>query len=210
MELQKYQKLVAEFAKYPFRKVVIPNDAPQMWDDDDLRSQTVQDFTYPCEGLVNELLEALEKAWDNASEYELQCEVGDVLWYTSELHRLLGLELTHPAAIVRTCDRIGSAPSAALLGMLERPMLRAAGKLLGTSKKLLRDRLGKLDDKFTERLRSNLAEFSAAFFTALYAMGWTPEAIADINYAKLSGRNARGQLTGDGDHRGETSAPAAQ
>lgn len=177
-------------------------------DDENLGERLVQNFNYPIEGLANEAIELLEKAWDDCQDLnELKAEAGDVLWYISDIARLLGIKLADLIAY-SPADR--SATNAAMvISCCDRTLLRPLGRILGTNKKLDRDALGRLTGPFASRMIANLTDVANAFSYMLNNLVWDPCEIADRNHAKLSGRFERDQINGDGDHRGET-APAGQ
>jgi hypothetical protein len=140
---------------------------------------------YPLLGAVEELSEFLTAKDDASSDLEL----GDLLWYLSELQRLwvVPWEDVGPAGI---SDRSGSPPDVA--------MIRGLGILAGKAKRYLRE--GAVLQVEADVAPAWRMAF-AGWLEAVLVCDRTPEEIADLNLAKLRDRRARGQLFGSGDHR---------
>jgi len=196
MKLNDYQKASRKTAIYP-----------------DLGAKLV----YPTLGLAGESGELLEKALNKAPMADFQGELGDVLWYTSQLVTELNLELealigkmltpeVHRSQIVhmiltgyRQPDAFGG--NAVYVSELCSELAVAVGHVSECTKKMIRDDNAVLTDERRAKYSNLLASVLAAWSAITICSGLEAEACAEANYQKLVSRLERGVLSGSGDNR---------
>jgi len=76
-----------------------------------------------------------------------------------------------------------------------------AGEVAGKIKKIFRDRNGEISAADREALKQELGDVLWYLTQICTELGLTLEEVAEANLVKLFSRQARGVLTGDGDHR---------
>lgn len=136
---------------------------------------------------IGELFEVSAECYSRGSQ-TFKKELGDVMWYVSEIAILFGIELKENAREYP----VPTYPETYIAGMAMH-----AGLLAGKAKKVLRDGTA-LDRAFVEERLANiirLVEFAAE------GSSFTLEEVLVLNIDKLSDRKARGVIKGSGDHR---------
>ncbi len=76
-----------------------------------------------------------------------------------------------------------------------------AGEVSDKVKKLIRDREGVVDERFTEDLALELGDVLWYVAQLATELGLSLEEVASANLRKLQSRSHRGTLQGEGDHR---------
>ncbi len=76
-----------------------------------------------------------------------------------------------------------------------------AGEVAGKIKKLFRDHNGQLDEAMRQDLKAELGDVLWYLAQIATELGLSLEEIATYNIQKLTDRQARGVIHGDGDHR---------
>ena len=76
-----------------------------------------------------------------------------------------------------------------------------AGEVADKVKKLLRDRSGVVDQRFTDDVALELGDVLWYVAQLATELGLTLEDVASANLRKLKSRSQRGTLQGEGDHR---------
>lgn len=148
-------------------------------------------------GLGDEAGELLEKVVDAESMTppvvrSILSECGDVLWYLAQSLLKRGITLSHIYAVARTLE---SGHEASLRGAACEVVIAAAG-MQGRLKKHLRD--GVFDDA---RYQQYAARLLRAIDNIARVMGSSLVILMAENRGKLTGREARGTLQGEGDIR---------
>ena len=76
-----------------------------------------------------------------------------------------------------------------------------AGEVVGKIKKIFRDQNGRITEENRQSLKNELGDV-LWYLTQIYTeLGLTLEEVAETNITKLSSRQTRGKLGGDGDNR---------
>jgi NTP pyrophosphatase (non-canonical NTP hydrolase) len=140
-------------------------------------------LVYPALGLCGEAAEVAIANPENIS-----AELGDVLWYASNLASDACLELLNimPASASLCEDFIGERKLNLCIG---------AGKISELVKKNARD------GKSLEALPDLLTEFLSHWRDLCFYFNLSPMTVAIQNIEKLESRKSRGTLQGSGDHR---------
>lgn len=160
-------------------------------------------------GLADESAEMFEKcvAYANSprkvSDGQVLAEVGDVLWYIAQLMRHIpfnesvdsGVDFSDLDALVASTWAIEFEFEATLLGAAGGAVI-LAGRIAGRVKKSMRD--GTLDG---ERVLVALCDLLRCLDAIARFYGSTLALVAAGNRDKLTSRQERGVLKGDGDHR---------
>jgi len=162
---------------------------------------------YPTLGLGGEAGELLEKALQDAPHKDFLGELGDVLWYESQLATELGLELesfeAHEDPRVKSAATRGVVASGSLDSLIEccARVVVAVAAVSECTKKMFRDDEGELTPERKEKYAALLKEVLVSWHLVAYCAGISPEGSAEANYAKLASRLERGVIKGSGDHR---------
>lgn len=146
-------------------------------------------FLYPALGLIEELLEAHRANTDE----ELEKELGDVMFYLTQLGNETGIYISYKAIWMTE----------------ENTAYSRIGQLAGKLKKSIRDHgwtVGNPPPKyFLDWYVDNVDYFyvmvSDLYYSLVKDNPPSMEEILDINVAKLTSRKERGVLQGDGDDR---------
>lgn len=155
---------------------------------------------YTVLGLCSEVGELLTAMELRADQEDLIKELGDILWYVSETATTAGVPLAgitwNPQPDVDEdnqpilCDPYGQGAGVA--------MAETAGRLAGLAKRVMRDNAW-LD--FQVKCVPELARMLEWMSFWAVGLGVTMQYIANVNLAKLTSRQERGVLTGEGDNR---------
>lgn len=174
MELGEYQKKSRTTAIYP---------------------NAGENIIYPALGLCGEVAETLEKLLQTPYDEEaIKKELGDVLWYVSQLCSELKINLAgiHFKGIEFTLMNNLS---------FEEELVVQAGKIAEVVKKTLRDKEGVCDNTDEEKITECLVVVMYCLDAIIDDAGDVIENVARINIEKLFSRKARGKLKGSGDDR---------
>lgn len=170
-------------------------------------------ISYPAHGLAGEAAEVLEKILEDGPDHAVLAEVGDVLWYASQLGVELGIPLEQVAPepgaseeelsreVVAALDVATRRADANLSLALAADLSVAVGKVSETVKKVLRDRGGVVDDDVRARAAGQLARVVVALAALAYVYDQRLATVAATNLEKLASRAAASTLQGDGDER---------
>ena len=80
-------------------------------------------------------------------------------------------------------------------------LVNEAGEVAGKIKKIFRDQNGQITEKDKQSLKSELGDVLWYLTQICTELGLTLEEVAETNITKLSSRQERGKLGGDGDNR---------
>ena len=80
-------------------------------------------------------------------------------------------------------------------------LVNEAGEVAGKIKKIFRDQNGQITEKDRQSLKNELGDVLWYLTQICTELGLTLEEVAETNIAKLSSRQKRGKLRGDGDNR---------
>lgn len=157
-------------------------------------------FMYPALGLAGETGKLIDKTEDGSSHGAIQGELGDVLWYVSNVAWDAGLTLT---------DVVGCDPSSAFAAMAALPtpddwvkdLAVAVGKVCEVVKKTDRDDAGVLTEERQEKVKLALRSVLFLLQDMTIECDTTLTDVAKANLDKLASRKERGVLKGDGDNR---------
>lgn len=155
---------------------------------------------YPALGLAGESGELIAKIDDGSTHEAIQGEIGDVLWYVSNVAYDAGLTLT---------DVIGCDPSSAFAAMAVLPtsddwtedLAIAVGKVCEVVKKTDRDDAGVLTEERQVKIQLGLRDVLFLMQDISFECSATLTDVAQANLDKLASRKVRGVLGGDGDNR---------
>ena len=92
--------------------------------------------------------------------------------------------------------KVGSNPIYPTLGLVGE-----AGEVADKVRKLIRDRGGVVDERFTEDVALELGDVLWYVAQLATELGLSLEQVASANLSKLKSRSQRGTLQGEGDHR---------
>lgn len=168
---------------------------------------------YPVLGLCGEVSEVLEKVLAGAGAAAVVRELGDALWYVSQVCYELGLPLSELAADQEaaraSAERAGAVPGLPGSAALAALACVDAGKVAERAKKALRDTDGHMATEALALVSGYLSELLGALAALSADMGGSLAATAQTNLAKLAQRADQGLVRGDGDDReAPGSAPA--
>ena len=187
MDFKTYQKKARETAQYP-----------------NLGSNNI----YPTLGLVGEAGEVAEKVkkvirdnngiFDNESKLGIKKELGDVLWYISNLSTEFGVELDDVASdnlakLKNRSDRNKIYPTLGLVG--------EAGEVAEKVKKVIRDKNGIFDNESKLGIKKELGDVLWYISNLCTELNFNLEDVALQNIEKLKSRAAKGRISGSGDDR---------
>jgi NTP pyrophosphatase (non-canonical NTP hydrolase) len=147
-------------------------------------------LSYLTLGLCSEIAELFELFLDLAdpAPETVISELGDICWYVAEIASLHGIELRsnvmfYPAP--KYTDSFGDG------------MARAAGRIAGKAKKVIRDGTP-MDPTF---VHENLGEILRLVRHQASSYSLPIEVVLSTNIAKLADRKNRGVIQGSGDNR---------
>ena len=80
-------------------------------------------------------------------------------------------------------------------------LVNEAGEVAGKIKKIFRDQNGQITEENRQSLKNELGDVLWYLTQICTELGLTLEEVAETNIAKLSSRQKRGKLGGDGDNR---------
>lgn len=191
MNIREYQKKAASTAVYP-KKDALP---------------------YLALGLANEALEALDEHIELLSgaadaRQKFLKELGDIMWYVSELSRLINVPLGNIAYMANNnsdssgiCDNFGdirgagstvASPERESIGKFKHLVYcRPAGKIAGLAKKYLRGDFRKLP---VEDISINLADTLKGIAFITRGLNVRMSDVAAANIEKLFSRKSKGTL----------------
>ena len=158
---------------------------------------------YPALGLAGESAEVLEKCLCGAHPRDLARELGDVLWYVSQLALELGLPmdvLSGDAHAYGTSRQAGPQDTSAMVA-LGTDIVLLAGKVAARVKKIMRDTAGVVSDEQEQLMAGYLATIVGALAEMATMAGLSLAEVAEMNLDKLGRRAALGVVRGDGDDR---------
>ena len=156
-------------------------------------------LVYPALGLCGELGELLEAAEDGTgSRDRIMKEIGDVLWYAANVAADIDMRLSD----IMGRDYFIDEDSMYIEDVVvELPVW--TGKVAENAKKVLRDSNGVVTPdraaKISEALKNIIILLEGLCGACCF--GFTLEECAQLNYEKLTSRQERGVLRGDGDNR---------
>jgi len=152
-------------------------------------------LSYPSKALVDEWGEIAEKIWGFTppfSEHDLQMEFGDGYWEANALSQEMGYSFSE--LIMESADMYVQYEHAD--DLVKRGYLLLSN-VMGRLKKFERD--GSAQQLVRARLF--LVQFFAVFGALVNGYGFELQDILEMNLAKLSDRQDRNVLGGDGDNR---------
>jgi len=157
-------------------------------------------ITYPTLGLVNEIGELTDKIYGKVDHYHVSEEIGDILWYIFNL--ALDCEID-TSMLMENCESFSDIKSTDqyCAGFLYGELFSNAGKICGIVKKIFRDRNGDISLKQRDGICSLLNTMLIQLASLATIRGWSIDKIAQENIQKLSSRQERGMLKGEGDNR---------
>ena len=159
-------------------------------------------FMYPALGLAGESGELIEKIGDGSTHETIQGEIGDVLWYVSNVAYDAGLTLAE-------CVELDSVDDLGCFDELlsghypewAEELSIQIGKVCEVVKKTDRDDAGVLTAERRDKVRDALGEVLYLLQDMAFECSVTLAVVAQANLDKLASRKERGALKGDGDNR---------
>lgn len=156
-------------------------------------------------GLCGESSEMLETILAPEKNDDFPYECGDVLWYCARLlHSIGGMNALEDKELNNYfCLRLDES-SKIVNGDIMKSCCNAsifAGSIADRQKKILRDRNGVYTEKDVSEIISKVYAIIANLANAAVLRGLDLEKIACMNLGKLASREARGVISGSGDHR---------
>jgi hypothetical protein len=156
-------------------------------------------LVYPTLGLCGELGELLEAMQSRpASRDRIMKEAGDVLWYAANVAADIDMQLSD---IMGRDVFVDDDEWYVADIVVELPLW--TGQVAENAKKILRDNGGEVtadrSKKIAEALKNIILLLERLCGSCFF--GFTLEECAQLNYEKLTSRQERGVLRGDGDNR---------
>lgn len=157
-------------------------------------TQDVIKAVYPVLGLIGESWELVETI-DEADEQDVLGEIGDQLWYLADISRVYDIKIDWWA--LRTTDYQPYYPNELCL-----VILKESSRLANITKKIIRDNNGFIKYDHQTKVDPILSKISSIvlYIINIY-LGMSLEYVLQLNLDKLSDRQSRGKLQGDGDNR---------
>lgn len=179
-------------------------------------ANTIQQFDrYPSDlkpgvyflGLVGEISELNEKIYWKELEMKSPpttidyiLEVGDVLWYWTNLCRDLNIDYLNMFRCLPVKTRMNGDQSTLMKNIM--PFItRDSGKILGAHSKSIRDDAGQITETRKETIAEKLYYILCNIYKLLTVLGTSIESTMDKNIEKLTSRKDRNKIHGDGDNR---------
>ena len=148
-----------------------------------------KNLAYASLGLIEELMETVEKIEKKSSDEEIVKELGDVLWYMNAIC----FEIKHSLEAV--------ASNAALETSLDCDVSQVIQTIAGKTKKHIRDDNGELDPKKRDSIIEGLNQIFNYVDQKAQIFNSSVSEVCEKNIDKLFSRKARGKLKGSGDNR---------
>ncbi len=159
-------------------------------------------FMYPALGLAGEVGELIDKTEDGSSYEAIRGEIGDVLWYVSNVAYDAGLTLAECADldgpnVLGTFDELkdGHYPE------WDKSLSVEVGKVCEVVKKTDRDDAGVLTEERQVKIKDALGQVLYLLQDMTSECSTDLAMVAQANLDKLASRKERGVLKGDGDNR---------
>ncbi len=157
---------------------------------------------YPALGLSGESGELIEKIGDGSLHVDIQGEIGDVLWYMSNVAYDAGLTLAECADlagpnVLGSFDELKDGHYPEWIESLSVQV----GRVCEVVKKTDRDDAGVLTEARQVKIKDALGEVLYLLQDMAVESGATLAMVAQANLNKLASRKERGVLKGDGDNR---------
>lgn len=154
------------------------------------------EFLYPSLGLAGETGELCDKMFGGAHQDEIKKEMGDVLWYVSNVATDCDLLLNE----IAKCDNFNEiAPIVTDNDTIV--LVSQVGVVCEMAKKTARDDKGRITFDRQARVFTALELILRLLSSMCDLYPFTLAEVAEANIAKLKSRQERGVLQGSGDNR---------
>lgn len=167
-------------------------------------------YLYPLLGLADETGEVLEKLAGYCDTADIIKELGDVLWYATDITSWMDgggpYGLQNVTGFTTFDEIIPDHAFGAVDDVLARNLVQTVARICGYFKKLVREdgMVGWASMPYNARRTSICEEFRGLLViihTIAFGRGSSIREVAQVNFDKLSSREERGTLFGDGDNR---------
>jgi hypothetical protein len=169
-------------------------------------------LAYPVLGLIDELSELYEKLLHASRSntvvdwMSITMEAADVVWYINQVAFEVGHIIGRPgwlvAVLAETADNAEGEPPASFWDDEVLELIADVAGIAGIAKKTLRDGKGSLTEHKVRHIGETLIGVAYSMFNLAHsAVGFSPDQLIEELHGKLSGRQERGTLHGDGDVR---------
>jgi len=152
---------------------------------------------YPVPGLVGESGEVVEKINGEVDREEVAKEIGDVLWYVSNVCSEISLDMSELFGIFVIEQEILNYKYTELSARL----FHSVAMIAETTKKIMRDSGGEIEYPKQVVLQVHLCYIAMIMKRYAEYRNYALITVAELNIEKLFSRKERGVLKGSGDNR---------